>query len=336
MIKEYIKAAGKKPQQRQIINEALHVLSCLGIPFSDLSERRLEKMAMAFLAVIDLRSGKAWGDAKSWSDGRALKSRDIITYINKHFDESISSGSYDDIRRKDLILPVTAGIIQKSVENPNAARNDPTRAYALASEYSQIVKSFGQKDWNVRVDDFMSKRSSLAAQLAGQRSIRLIPVKLPQGGEIILSPGDHNDLQRKIIEDFLPRYGFGAKVLYLGDTAKKLLIQDIDSLDKLGMARLAHGELPDVLAYSEAKNWLYLIEAVHSSGPMSSLRVASLKGMLSKCTAEPIFISAFNNRDTFRRFSEQIAWETEVWVADSPDHLIHFNGDKFLGPFKKH
>jgi hypothetical protein len=33
------------------------------------------------------------------------------------------------------------------------------------------------------------------------------------------------------------------------------------------------------------------------------------------------------------RYLGEIAWETEVWVADAPSHLIHFNGERFLGPY---
>jgi adenine-specific DNA-methyltransferase len=44
-------------------------------------------------------------------------------------------------------------------------------------------------------------------------------------------------------------------------------------------------------------------------------------------------VTAFPDRVTFRKFAKDIAWETEVWIADNPDHMIHFNGDKFLGPY---
>jgi hypothetical protein len=32
-------------------------------------------------------------------------------------------------------------------------------------------------------------------------------------------------------------------------------------------------------------------------------------------------------------YLDKISWETEVWVADSPTHMIHFNGERFLGPY---
>lgn len=163
----------------------------------------------------------------------------------------------------------------------------------------------------------------------------MVSVSLPDGKSLKFSPGEHNDLQKAIIEEFLPRYGSESEVLYVGDTAKKLLLCDRKKLEKLSFFELTHDELPDVLAYSSKKNWLFLIEAVHSSGPITPVRLEELKRLTKECTAEIVYVTAFLDRATFRKFAPDIAWETEVWIADSPDHLIHFNGDKFLGPYKK-
>ena len=45
-----------------------------------------------------------------------------------------------------------------------------------------------------------------------------------------------------------------------------------------------------------------------------------------------IFVTAFPDRALMSKYLPDISWETEVWRADSPTHLIHFNGDRFLGP----
>jgi type II restriction enzyme len=105
-------------------------------------------------------------------------------------------------------------------------------------------------------------------------------------------------------------------------------------LAKMGLSLVSRRELPDVVAYSEEKNWLFLIEAVHSFGPISQLRLVELKRLCRECTADIIFVTAFLNRETFRKFAPEIAWESEVWIADSPDHMVHFDGKKFLGPYK--
>ena len=175
---------------------------------------------------------------------------------------------------------------------------------------------------------------TLRERLSPIRETDIVKVALPDGQSLEFSPGEHNDLQKAIIEEFLPRYGFGAQVLYVGDTTNKFLVCDKAKLEELSFFELTHDELPDVLAYSESKNWMFLIEVVHSSGPISPVRLQDLKHLTRDCPAEIIYVTAFLDRATFRKFAPDIAWETEVWLADSQDHLIHFNGDKFLGPYK--
>ena len=165
--------------------------------------------------------------------------------------------------------------------------------------------------------------------------ITATPLVLTDGHKLSFSAGAHNLLQKNIIEKFLPLYGFGAEVLYVGDTEKKNLYQNTNQLNALQFFELAHDKLPDVVAYSEQKNWLYLIEAVTTANPIDELRRQTLVQLTNQCTANVIFITAFPDRITYRQFAKDIAWETEVWIADSPEHMIHFNGDKFLGPYAK-
>jgi type II restriction enzyme len=221
-----------------------------------------------------------------------------------------------------------------SANKPNAARNDPTRGYSLSPEYVEIVRSFGSERWPEEVEEFLAERPTLAERLAANRQIEMVPIKLPGGKTIEFSPGEHNLLQKAIIEQFLPRFGYGSEVLYVGDTAKKFLVRDEPRLKTLNFFQLEHGELPDIVAYSQTKNWLFLIEAVHSSGPISPVRLLELKRLTGGCKADIIYLTAFLNRVTFLKFAPHIAWETEVWIADAPDHLVHFDGAKFLGPYK--
>lgn len=331
---QFITPKDKPPKLVKLFNEAIFILSKLGIPLDGLKPREMEKMAMAFLAVADVKRHGDWAKARLRQGKDTLKSRDVIDYINKHFGEKISKGSYDDIRRKDLKMPVVAGIIMASANKPNAARNDPTRGYSLSPEFVEIVRRAHQTGWAEEVEEFMAERPTLAERLAAERQIQQVPIQLPDGQNLSFTPGEHNMLQKAVIEQFLPRYGHGAAVLYVGDAAKKFLVRDERKLKALRFFELEHGELPDILAFSETKNWLYLIEAVHSSGPISPLRLVELQRLAKNCTAGLVFVTAFLSRDAFRKFAPDIAWETEVWIADAPDHLIHFDGDKFLGPYK--
>jgi type II restriction enzyme len=181
------------------------------------------------------------------------------------------------------------------------------------------------------LETFLDGRVTLAEQLKKARLQSMLPVMIGLH-KLFFGPGEHNELQKAVIEEFLPRFGHGAEVLYVGDTQDKLMFREEGRLQSLGFFELSHDKLPDVLAYSGKKNWLYLIEAVHSANPITELRKRTLEQLAKQCTADIVYVSAFLTRASFRKFAKDIAWETEVWIAESPEHLVHFNGDKFLGP----
>ena len=106
-------------------------------------------------------------------------------------------------------------------------------------------------------------------------------------------------------------------------------------MTELGFDITLHDKMPDVVLYRADKNWLYFIEAVDSVGPMSPERIIDIQRMTRQVECGKIFGTAFLDFKKYKRFSEQIAWETEVWIAEMPDHMIHLNGDKFLGPRKR-
>lgn len=331
-MKNYIQKSKKTALLQQLINEALHILESVGIPFENKTEKALQSMALSFLAVAGVT--KSWKQAKSLKENRHLTTREIIKFINEHYEENISSGSYDDIRRKHLRLLVLGDLIINSGKNPNASTNDPTRGYSLDTEFKSLIRFFNTKEWDIKLKLFIKNKMPLAEILERKRNIEKIAVKLPGNKIIELSKGEHNQLQREIIEEFLPRFGQGCEVLYIGDTSNKILHIEEQKLNDLKFFKLSNEELPDIIAYNKKKNWLYLIEAVYSSGPMSETRVLELKKLLKNCKAYLIFVTTFISRTEYKKWALDIAWETEVWTADNPDHVIHFNGDKFFGPYK--
>lgn len=323
-----IKLTGnKKVTTQKLIFSMLDILGEVGIPLNG-TARRLERMAMACLAVGDIRTG--FHETKSANDNHFLKTRDIIAYENDNYGEQISSGSYDDIRRKDLELPVQAKIILNSSSFDTQATNNPTRGYALSPLFADLIKSYGSPQWKKKLATYKDKIQLLNEELERKRDLEKIPVKLPSGINLQLSAGEHNILQKYIVEDFLTRFGMGAEVLYIGDTSDKYLYMNQDLLKAIKFFTLEHEELPDIVAYCKEKNLLFLIEAVHSAGPMSEIRVRKLKQLLEKCIATPVFVTTFLNKKEFKKWVTEIAWESEVWIADNPEHMIHFNGYKFL------
>jgi hypothetical protein len=317
--------------QYNLVSDCISLLEAIGIPLSDRTKRRKERIAKAVLAVAGLEAGMSWGEVKSDADGHRLTSRQILKYMNSHFSESIADSSYDDIRRKDLALPVAAGMVLRSAGNEKASTNDGTRAYALSPEYADLMKTFHSPAWSKALAEFMLGRKTLADEIAQRRARHLVPVRVGDK-DLEFTPGIHSELQRAIIEKFLPVFGFGAEVAYVGDPSNKSLYLNEELLNEINLFELKHELLPDVIAYSRERNWLFLIEAVHTSNPFDFIRKKRIADLAENCTAGLVFVSAFLTRDAFRRFIKDIAWETEVWIAESPDHMVHFNGDRFMGP----
>lgn len=314
---------------RSLVYNLLDVFQKIGIPV-DGTDRKVERMAKACLAVGKIK--KSFAEALSEENDGFVRTRDIISFENENYGEHISPGSYDNIRRKDLKLLIEAGIVINSSSKENQATNNPSRGYALSKSFVELLYSYGSEEWDMRLSEYLKEVKSLKEELECRRNLMKVPVTLPGGKRINLSYGAHNDLQKEIIETFLPLFGFGAEVLYVGDTTDKFLHLDEKALKEINFFVLEHDELPDVVAYSHEKNLLYLIEAYHSTGEWNEIRVRKVKRKLkeSGCTADVVFFTAFETKNAFKQKAKDIAWETEVWIAESPEHLVHFNGYKFL------
>ncbi len=331
-MQDYIPKSQKSAGVKTLINQALDILQSVGIPFAGKRERGLESMAMVFLAVAEVTG--SWKEAKGQDDHRHITTRDIIKFINFNYEEQISLGSYDDIRRKHLKLSVLADLILNSADNPSASANDPTRGYTLSSDFKALVNYYNTDEWHIKLKLFNKNKPTLTEILKRKRDLPKVRVNLPSGHILDFSQGGHNQLIREVLEEFLPKFGQGCEVLYVGDATNRFLFREDQKLYELGFFELSHDSLPDIVAYNAEKNWLFLIEAFYSSGPMSEERMLELKKSAIGCAADLIFVTAFTSKTDFKKHIAEIGWESEVWTADNPDHLIHFNGGKFFGPYK--
>ena len=316
---------GKSEQVQKLYSDMLDILKAVGIPVDTLpSDRRREKMAGACLATGQII--KSFKEAKSVMNGSFLKTKDIFKFENDYYGEDISLGSYDDIRRKDLKPLLDEGLVINSSELDQAATNDPNRGYTLSAPFATLLRAY-------KLFKFIEIHLKAKEELGRKRAMERIPVTLPSGVTLELSTGEHNLLQKKIVEDFLSLYGMGAEVLYIGDSIDKFLHRDTEALQQLHIT-LEHGTLPDIVAYSRERNLLFLIEAYHSSNPMDNERVSSLKQLVADCEANVVYVTAFLSKTEGLKHLKEIAWNTEVWFANEPNHMIHLNGHKFLEAYK--
>lgn len=214
------------------------------------------------------------------------------------------------------------------IEDNGKSTNSPDYRYRLTEEFLDVIRGNGTAEV---VSHFLSNHESLISIYASKKKFQKIPVTI-NGKDLSFSVGKHNELQKAIIEEFGARFAPGAECLYVGDTIGKDLVKNEKRLCELGFEITLHDKMPDVVLYREDKDWLYFIESVTSVGPMDDKRIIELQELTKNVKSGKIFVTAFLDFKTFKKFSESLAWDTEVWIADVPDHMIHLNGDRFLGP----
>lgn len=322
------------------ISEATEILRAIDFPIGrDEFKTKLKqgRVSMILLAVADLAPDTPWSMAKSHDQGaqHAPKTKDIIRFLNRHYGTTISEGSYDNIRRKNLDYLVQAGLVVRSAQREGANTNDGTRGYAISKDAQQLLQHYGGKHWADAVAEFRKSHRSLTEALYRTARKEMVNVRFPDGAMMDLSPGPHNRIQKAVIEEFLPCFLKQPRILYMGDTAKKSLVMDHAGLEGLNLHINEHDILPDIIAVDEKQKWLFLIEAVHSSNPVSRIRHLALEDLVSKCPFGTVFVSAFEDLTAFAKWAPKISWETEIWVASDPSHMIHYNGDRFYGPRDK-
>jgi hypothetical protein len=228
---------------------------------------------------------------------------------------------------------VQGGILVRNPDEPGLPTNSPRAHYALTDEALAVIRAYGSSDFDRLASAFLAQvGGGLADRYAAKRGAAGVVVTVAPGATLRLSPGEHNRLQASVIHEFLPRFAPEAHVLYLGDTDHKSLHVDLEALAALGVPVTRHDKLPDIVLYDEVRGWLFLVEAVTSHGPVSPKRHAELEDALRACKSGRVYVSAFPSFRDFKRYAADIAWETEVWIAEAPDHLLHYNGDRFFGP----
>ena len=301
------------------LDSAKEILKAIEMP----ERQQNDTSAYTLLALANIHQGTEW----SQSTNNWIRIHDIIRFININYDVQYAENTRENIRKNVIHQFRDAAI----VEDNSKSTNSPNYRYKLTDEFLKLIQTYDSPEWDDSLNEFLSEHESLIDIYSSKRELLKRPVMI-NGQEFSFSPSPHNELQKQIIEEFCSRFAQGSECLYVGDTAKKDLLINHEKLEELGFAISTHDKMPDVILYCEDKNWIYFIEAVTSTGPMDYKRIGEINQLTENVKAGKIFITAFLDFRTFKRFAADLAWDSEVWIADNPDHLIHFNGDRFLGP----
>ncbi|MBL8241150.1 MAG: hypothetical protein JNM66_27255 [Bryobacterales bacterium] len=307
------------------IADALQILESLGMPRA----QRNDRSALCLLALLHLKKGEMWADARNPLVGITP----IMEFAQEHYERRYAPNSRESFRRQTIHQLVAAGIALYNPDDPARPVNSPKAVYQIEGETLKLLRSFGTSAWQKNLKKYLTTRKTLTARYAREREMTKLPVKTATGETIRLSPGAHSQLIKAIIEEFAPRFVPNGKLIYAGDTGEKWGYFDRALLAKLGVEVDEHGKMPDVVLYCPEREWLLLVESVTSHGPVDGKRHEELGDLFTRSKAGLVYVTAFPSRTKMARYLGEIAWETEVWCADAPSHLIHFNGERFLGPY---
>lgn len=301
------------------LEEAKKILEDIGMPI----KQQNDLCAYTLLALLNVKNDDNWDMAKN----EYIRIHDIMEFIKNNYNITYSENSRETFRKQALhhyrISPL--------IEDNGMATNSPNYRYRITDEALKLIQSYKSINWNKNLTKYLAKHEKLVKIYENKRKIEKVPIKI-NGKDFEFSTGKHNELQKAIIEEFAPRFAPNSVVVYVGDTKDKDLYKDKEILKELHIAMGEHEKLPDVILYEREKRWIFFIEAVTSVGPISPKRMVEIGEMTSECGYGKIYITAFLDMKTFKKFAEDLAWETEVWLSEMPDHMIHLNGDKFMGP----
>ena len=301
------------------IEETREFLQTIGMP----KAQQADICCYVILAMAGIKPDMSWSEATNeW-----IRIHDIIQFVNTFYGMSYAENSRETFRKQALHRFRTAALI----EDNGKATNSPNYRYRLTEETIKILRTMKTPAWKESIKWFLYYHEKLIDLYASKKKMTMMPVNI-NGESFKFSTGKHNELQKAIIEEFAPRFAPNSECLYVGDTIEKDLVKNVEKLKELGFEITLHDKMPDVVLYREDKDWIYFVESVTSVGPMDPKRILEIEEMTKDVTAGKIFVTAFLDFKTYKKFAEELAWETEVWIAEMPEHMIHLNGDRFMGP----
>jgi hypothetical protein len=230
------------------LDEAYQILISLGLP----RRQHNERSALCLLALLNLTPGKTWAQAENPLIGISP----IMDWAREQYQKDYKWGSRETVRRQTMHQFVDAGIARYNPDKPDRPVNSPKAVYQIAPDVVTLLRSYGLPEWHDNLATYLSVSQTLVDKYAMEREQNRIPMQIAPGKKITLSPGEHNELIRAIVEDFGPRFAPGSMLVFAGDTGDKWGYFDAVLLAKLGVDVDSHGKMPDVVLHFVKKNWL--------------------------------------------------------------------------------
>lgn len=253
------------------VDEAIDVLTQLGFPKAQLNERS----GLVLLALLDLTPDMLWSEATAPLRGITP----MMDHMARHYGKHYAPNTRETVRRETVHQFLQGGLVIQNPDRPDRPVNSGKTTYQVNSYALELLRSYGQKHWVLALRRYQLRVDGLKERWEKERQLQRIPVVLPDGAEITLSPGGQNVLLAALVKDFCPMFVPGGRVLYVGDADEKLSVYDRAGLEALGVVIEEHGKMPDLVVHHAARGWLVLIEAVTSHGPVDAKRHEELRSL---------------------------------------------------------
>ncbi len=312
------------------LNDAKTILDSIGMPSHLVNPRSV----MTLAALAEMYGDKKWRNASEDYHG----THHIVTFINEHYPNKAgldktpyAENSRETFRKYNIKPWISAGILEPKA---GLATNDKDNSYRFTSYFASLIRTYGTEQWEEKLTEYKENHVTYAEYLKQTKNIERDYITEYGDIKISLKKSAHNKLQLNILQYLIPLVcKEKPELLYIGDATDRNLWQKDERLDELGIHVLSQsGNLPDIIVYDESQKRVIFIEAYHSTGPFTIDRVNAIKSLCACAEGtEAAFITAFDSTAKMLKNYKDIAWDTDIWSADEPTHLVHKNGDKFIG-----
>lgn len=310
----------------ELLGQAQEVLMDLGMD----KERFNERSALTLLSLAHMDAESDWTDATN----DMYTTRMLMDWMRDRLGQDYAPNTRETIRRFTLHQFCAGAIVEQNADQPDRPINSPKWNYRLNPDLIPVLHAVGTDGYERRLDEFLGSIETWRQRQAEIRAMNKVPVELPDGTGVTLSAGGQNVLIKDMVEEFCPRYAPGGQVLYIDDTDHSRRTQQEALMASIGIGLPERGKAPDLIVWMADKEWLFLMEACSTHGPIDVTRKHELIDLFAPQKSKLVFVSCFPSRTVMRQYLADLAWETEAWCASDPDHIIHLDGERFMGPYE--
>ncbi|WP_280149093.1 BsuBI/PstI family type II restriction endonuclease [Bacillus safensis] len=303
------------------ISSVKNILTEVGFPQKNITDIT----AICILALYDTKPRKKLiKDYTYLAQGARI--RDILDFARTDLGRGYAENTRETVRKHSLKYLVDSGMVIQNADDPNRVTNSGLNNYILSDSFKKLLDAY-----LLDKDSFEELKGEFVDNVTIERrnninKLKKKPIIISLASskeELVLSPGDHNIIEKFIVEDIFPKISPNSQFVYIGDTRLKNLYINHDICQAIGLKIDVHTKIPDVIGYDDTTKTILLFEAVASSGPIDELRKKELLEIFHHWPHNIIFGTTFLTQKLFQSFSTSIASGTTAYIIESRKQITY-------------